>query len=103
MVVTIHSIIQFTEHAAVNHLLLPLDGDCTCAELLEEFPIPGLKLDMLDLRGVPELARVLGVDHVGLRHPGGLHQPCFQTMEIDALEKSVFSWIIATNMKEEKQ
>ncbi len=89
-------VVQFVEHSAVDHFLLPLDGDAACAELPEEFLVLGIKRDVLDLRGVPELVRVLGVDHVGFWHPGGLHQPRLQTMEIDALEKHMVSWVLTT-------
>lgn len=68
-------VVQLVEHSAVDHLLLPADGDGACAELPEEFLVLGIERDVLDLRGVPELVHVLGVDHVGFWHPGGLHQP----------------------------
>ena len=100
MVVAVQfGVVQFIEQPAVNHLLLPLDGDCACAELPEEFLILGVELNVLDLRGDLELVCVLGVDHVGLWHPGGLHQPRVQTMEIDALEKHVVSWVTTASTK----
>lgn len=100
---TIHFVVvQFVKHSAVDHLLLPADGDGACAELLEELLILALELDGgLDLGGVPELVRVLGVDHVGFWHPGRLHQPGLQTTEIDGLEKRVGPWVIPATIKKD--
>lgn len=92
-------VVQLVKHAAVDHLRLPLQGDGACAELPEECFILGIKLNVLVLRRVPELVHILGVDHVGFWHPGGLHQPSLQTMEIDVLEKCVASWVITTTVK----
>lgn len=87
-------VVQFIEHSAVNDFLLPADGDCTCAELLEESLIRGIDLDILDLRVVPQLISIFGIDHIGFWHPGGLLQPCLQTVEVDILEKIMVSWVV---------
>lgn len=88
--------VQLVKHAAVNHLLLPLHGHCARAELPEELLILGVKRDVLDVRVVLELVRVFGVDHVGLWHPGGLQQARLQSVEVDAVEELVASWVIAS-------
>lgn len=96
-------VIQLVKHSTVNHLFLPPDGDGTCAELLEKLLILIIKHDVLGLGGVGEFLYVLGVDHIGLWHPGGLHQPRLQTMEIDILEKGMASWVITTTGTKERQ
>ncbi len=96
-------VVQFIKHAAVNHLPLPLRGDCACVELPEEFLILGIKLYVVDLRGVSQLLHVLRVDHVGFWHPGGLHQPGLQTMEGNVIEKGVASWVTAARVKKIQQ
>ena len=92
-------VVQLVEHSTVDHLLLPLDGDCARAELLEQFLIFGIKRNVLIPRGVSEPVHVVGVHHVGFWHPGGLHQPGLQTVEINVLEKHVISWVIAASGK----
>lgn len=81
--------VELVEHAAVNHLPLPPDGDGARAELPEEHLVLGVELDVLHLAGVPELIQVLGVDHVGLRHPGGLYEPRLQAVEVNAAEEDM--------------
>lgn len=90
-------VVQLIEHSAVDHLPLPLDGDCTRAELLVEFFIFGIQHNVLIFRGVSKLVHVIGVDHVGFWHPGGLHQPGLQAEEVNVLEKHVFSWVITAS------
>lgn len=67
--------VQQVKCSALDHLLLPPNGDGTCAELLEELLIFRVKLNVLDLGGGPERVHVFGVGHVGFWHPGGLHEP----------------------------
>lgn len=69
-------VVQLVKHSALNHLILPPDGDRTGAEPLEEQFIFGVKLNVFNLRGVLERVRVFGVDHIGFWHPRGLHKPC---------------------------
>lgn len=92
-------VVQLVKHSALNHLILPPDGDCTGAEPLEEQFIFGVKRNVLNLRGVPECVRVFGVDHIGFWHPRGLHKPCLQTVEIDSLKKDMVSRVIPTTVK----
>lgn len=91
--------VQQLKRPALDHLLLPPNGDGTCAELLEEPLIFRVKLNILDLRGGPERVHVFGVDHVGFWHPGGLREPRLQTVEVDALKKDMVSWVITTTVK----
>lgn len=91
--------VQLIKHSAVNHLLLPLDGDGPCAELLEEFLILGIKLNVLYFRAVLNLVHVLGIDHVGLWHPRRWHQAHLQTVEIDTVEKCMVSGVATTTAR----
>lgn len=45
-------VVQLVKHSALNHLILPPDGDRTGAEPLEEQFIFGVKFNVLNLRGV---------------------------------------------------
>lgn len=103
IVVVQFGVVQFIKQPTVDHLLLPLDGHCTCAELPEEFLILGVKLNVLDLRGDFELVCILGIDHVGLWHPGRFHLPRLQTMETDAVEKCVVSGVTTASREGKKQ
>lgn len=47
-ITVIFVVVQMIKHTTVDHFLLPLDGDCSCAELLVEFLIPLLKLNVFD-------------------------------------------------------
>lgn len=96
-------LVQLVEHPSVDHLLLPADGDRPRAELLVEFLIFGLKLNILHLGDVPERVRVVGVHHVRFWRPGGLQQAGLQATEIDALEKRVVSWVIAVTVGEKQK
>lgn len=87
-------IVELVEQSGIDHLLLPRNGHGARAELLKEFVVLGVKLDALDLGELGNVARVLGVDHVGLGHPGGIHQPGLQTGEIDRLEPWVLPGIL---------
>lgn len=91
--------VQLVKGAALDHLRLPPNGDRTCAELREEQLIFTVRRNVLHLGGGPEHVRVFGVDHVGFRHPGGLHEPRLQTVEIDALKKDMVSRVITTTGK----
>lgn len=91
--------VQLIKHSAVNHLLLPLDGDCPCAELLEEVLILGIKLNDLYFRAAPTVVHLFGIDHIGLWHPRGWHQPHLQTMETDTAEKCMVSWVATTSTR----
>lgn len=92
-------VIELVKHSALNHLILPSDGDRTGAEPREEQFIFGVKLNVLNLRGVLECVHVFGVDHIGFWHPRGLHKPRFQTVEIDFLKKDMVSRVITTTVK----
>lgn len=92
-------VVQLVKHSALNHLILPPDGDCTCAEPLEEQLVFGVKLNVLNLRSVLERVHVFGVDDIGFWHPRGLHKPRFQTMKIDSLKKHMVSRVITTTVK----
>lgn len=91
--------VQQVKCSALNHLLLPPNRDGTCAELLEEPLIFRVKLNVLNLRGGPQRLRVFGVDHVGFWHPGRLHEPRLQTVEVYALKKDMVSRVITTTVK----
>lgn len=94
-------VIELVKQSGVEHLLLPWDGHSACAELLKEFIVIGVKLDALDLGELCDIARVLGIDYVGLWHPGGWHQAGLQTGEVDGLEPLVLPRILHVVPNEE--
>lgn len=87
-------IIELVKQFGFDHLLLPRNGHGARAELLKEFVVLGVKLNALDLGELGDVARVLGVDHVRLGHPGGIHQPGLQTGEVNGLEPRVLPGIL---------
>lgn len=88
MAIPVHlGVVQFIKQSTVNDFPLPSDGNSTRAELLKELLVLAVQFYIPHIRVVPTVLDVFGVDHVGLRHPGGLHQPCFQPVEVDVLEK----------------
>lgn len=94
-------VIELIKQSGVDHLLLPWDGHSACAELLKELIVIGVKLDALDLGELCDIARVLGIDHVGLWHPGGWDQAGLQTGEVDGLEPLVLPGILQVVPNEE--
>ncbi|KAG7227160.1 hypothetical protein INR49_013958 [Caranx melampygus] len=82
------------KQSSVHHLLLPWNGHGASAELFEEFVVLGVKLNALDLRELSNISGVLGVDDVGLGHPGRVHQPGLQTREVDRLEPLMLPGIL---------
>lgn len=91
--------VQQVKRPALEHLLLPPNGDGTCAELLEEPLIFRVKLNVLVLGGGPGRVRDFGVDHVGFWYPGGLRESRLQAVEVDALKKDMVSRVITTTVK----
>lgn len=92
-------VVQLVKNSALDHLILPPDGDRTRAEPLEEQFISGVKLNVLNLGGVLERVHVFGVDHIGFWHPRGLHKSSLETVEIDSLKKDMVSGVITTTVK----
>lgn len=95
-------VVQLVKNSALDHLILPPDGDRTGAEPLEEQFIFGVKLNVLNLRGVLERVHVFGVDHIGFWHPRGLHKSSLKTVEIDSLKKDMVSGVITTTVKKKQ-
>lgn len=95
MAITVHlGLVKFIKQPTVDDFPLPSDGDSTRAEVLEELLVLGVEFHILNVGVVPIVIDVFGVDHVRLWYPGGLHQPCFQAVEVDALEKCVVTWVV---------
>lgn len=93
-------VIQLVKEAAVNHLFLPGNRHCPCAELLEELLVAAVKLHGTpDFGEVVYVTCVLSVDHVGLGRPGGLNESSLQTSKIDGLKPFMFPGVVATGGK----
>ena len=80
-------VIKLVKESTVNHLLLPWNWHCARAELFEKLFIIGVKLDPFDLREVPDVPHVFGIDDVGLGHQGRLDKPRLQTRKADGFEE----------------